>query len=125
MASVKLSLVETNEEGVRLSMGRFGKAGIVDFIEASLRDYSTRTVNISVHMAGLENLERVHQAVLKQNASDNIIDLPRQHFIWLGTIAGVWIRYGFEHVLPDSDVKFEADCEFVYAFREIFDGWLS
>lgn len=116
-----MKLKEKKDNIVYLEASVEDKTALLAFIEASIRDFNTYTINICNFGTSMNNLEQMLHVVSGQFEDDRSMKMSVHLFGQMGCVAKAWKRYGFEHVFPENHYKLEADKDTVYALSEIFD----
>lgn len=118
---LSMKFKERSEDTVYFDASAQDKAALLAFIEASIDDFDTYTVNISNFGTSMENLQAMHTVISEQSGNDEPVEMSAHLFGQMGIVAGAWKTYGFEHVLPEDHDKLDADKDTVYAVRDMFD----
>lgn len=120
-----MKFIENKNNIIYFDANAADKAALMLFIEASIRDFETYTIDISNFGTSKQNLEEMHRVISDQVGSDSSVQMSVYLFGQMGLVAGAWQTYGFEHVLPEDHDTLEADKDTVYAVRDMFDECYS
>ena len=116
-----MKFIENTNDIVYFEANAAEKSALLQFIEASIRDFDTYTIDISNFGTSKETLEDMHSVILDQLESDSPVQMSTYLFGQMGLVAGAWQTYGFEHVMPEDHGILEADKKTVYAVRGMFN----
>lgn len=116
-----MKFIEHTDEIIYFDANAEDKASLLLFIEASINDFDTYTINISNFGTSKKTLEDMHRVVSDQLGNNDTVKMSTYLFGQMGLVAGAWQTYGFEHVLPENHDTLEADKDTVYAVRRMFN----
>ena len=116
-----MKFIEHTDDIIYFDANVAEKSALLLFIEASIRDFDTYTIDISNFGTSEETLEEMHRVILDQLGNDNLVQMSAYLFGQMGLVAGAWITYGFKHVLPENHHTLEADKDTVYAVHSMFN----
>ena len=97
------------------------RSALLLFIEASIRDFDTNTIDISNFGTSKKTLEDMHRVISNQLGNKKLVKMSNYLFDQMGLVAGAWISCGFENVLCEDQNTLEADKDTAYAVRGMFN----
>ncbi len=117
---LSMKFKERSEDTVYFDASAQDKTALLAFIEASIDDFDTYTVDISNFGTSMENLQAMHSVISEQSGNDEPVEMSTYLFGQMGTVANAWKTNGFEHAFPEDHDKLDADKDTVYAVHDMF-----
>jgi hypothetical protein len=116
-----MKFIENTRDIIFFEANAAERYALLQFIEASIRDFDTYTIDISNFGTSKKALEEMHRVISDQLGNDNLVQMSTYLFGQMGLVAGAWQTFGFEHVLPEDHDLLEADKNTVYEVRGMFN----
>lgn len=117
---LSMKFKEMSDDIVYFDASASDRQALLAFIDASIKDFETYTVDISNHGTGKENLEKMRDVISEQVDKNSPIAMSSYLFGQMGITASAWQMQGFDRLPPEDYEKLDADKGTVEAVRDMF-----